>query len=148
MSQLNAMGWTKLAVEAKFFVSFPKLLSSETVCSSCHIHRLVCLSRACWSLTWKLQRAFELVPREMLADGGFGSCCITELTPHHLNTQSKHSWVNLLTIWSLCSNDFFGAIIQRVLEWRCGHIMCDVWFLILCVMIMMIWMFGFWRQAS
>lgn len=35
----------------------------------------------------ELHRGFELVSGEMLPDGRLGACCVTELTPHHLNTE-------------------------------------------------------------
>lgn len=131
MSQLNAMGWKKLAVEAKFFVSFPKLPSSETVCSSCHIHRLVCLFEAL--LVIDMEATKGLWTGSQRDAGGWRVWILLHhrayaTPPEH--TKQTHSWVNLLTIWSLvkwkmCSNYFFGAIIQHVLDWRCGHIMCD-----------------------
>lgn len=87
MSQQNAVGWEELAVDAKFFCVFQKSPSFETVCSSRRIHRFVCLFEALLVIDTELQRAFELVPREMLTDGGFRSCSVAELTPDHLNTQ-------------------------------------------------------------
>jgi len=88
MSQLNAMREAGSRSQVLCVVSQNcPVLSAPLVIFT---DLFVC-SRPCRSLTRELQRAFELVPREMLADGGFGSCCITELSPHHLNTQSKHT---------------------------------------------------------
>lgn len=36
-----------------------------------------------------LQRAFELVTREVLSDGQLWSCCITQFSPHHLRTEEE-----------------------------------------------------------
>lgn len=36
-----------------------------------------------------LQRAFELVTREVLSNGQLWSCCITQFSPHHLRTEEE-----------------------------------------------------------
>ncbi|TNN30792.1 hypothetical protein EYF80_059057 [Liparis tanakae] len=41
--------------------------------------------------SFRLQRPFELAPREVLSDGQLGSGCVAQLPPDHLQRQVRHA---------------------------------------------------------